>query len=313
MDLKILSVVVPVYNEEESLEHSHQRLINILNHQNFKGVDKFELIYVNDGSKDNSTAIIRKLIKENPNMDISISTILFSRNFGHSNAVFAGLDSCKGDYIVIIDADLQDPPEIVPEMFLELKNGFDVIYGQRSTREGETFAKKMTAWLFYRFLNAIVGVDIPKDTGDFRIITREVCDALVTCREHNPFLRGLVAWLGFRQKAFAYNRQSRKFGVTKYPFSKMLKFASHAIISFSNLPLRISIYLGFSSLFVCVGLILWSLYVHFSGHPIPGWTSILVIFLFSQTIILFILGMIGLYVGQIHLSVQNRPKYIIKG
>lgn len=309
---KTISVIVPVYNEEESLSYSHQRLNDVLTPKNFSGVEQFELIYVNDGSRDKSAEIIRHLIKTNTRTDLNVLTISFARNFGHSNAVTAGLEKSTGDFVVIIDADLQDPPEILPEMFNTLSNGYDVVYGQRIRREAETFSKKINAWFFYRLLNSIVGVEIPKDTGDFRIMTREVCQALLECKEHNPFLRGLVAWLGFKQKAFPYARQSRKYGVTKYPLSKMIKFASHAIVSFSNLPLRIAIYLGFSTLALCVGLMIWTFYIHFSGHPVPGWTSILVAFLLGQSMTLFVLGMIGLYVGQIHSSVQNRPRFIVK-
>lgn len=305
-----LSVVVPVYNEKEGLAHSHERLLRIAAQENFRDIQHFELVYVNDGSRDGSDQILEGLKKSSARWDIKV--LHFARNFGHSNAVLAGLQKATGDFIVIIDADLQDPPEILGDMYKELRAGFDVVYGQRLTREKESVFKKITAWGFYRILDAMTGVDIPKDTGDFRIMTREVCQALLECGEQEPFLRGLVAWVGFRQKAFPYHRQSRQFGSTKYPLKKMLRFAGLALLSFSNLPLQVAMYLSFLTFLGCLLLVVWALYVHFQGTTVPGWTSLVIAFLFGQSMTLFVIGVIGLYVGQVHTGVQNRPRFILR-
>lgn len=307
-----LSIVVPVYNEEETLSYTHNRLKGILSLPEFQDLGFFELIYVNDGSRDRSAHILKKLIQENDLSKLQIKVIHFARNFGHSNAVLAGLEASTGDYIAIVDADLQDPPELLAPMYAEIRSGNDVVYGQRVSREAETIFKKISAWGFYRLLNSIAGVEIPRDTGDFRIMTREVCNALLSCKEHDPFLRGLVAWLGFEQKAFPYKRESRKYGTTKYPLKKMLRFAGAAIMGFSNLPLKIAIYLGFIAFLSSVGILTWALVVHSLGKTVPGWTSLLVAFLFGQSITLLVIGTIGLYIGQIHVGIQGRPRYIVK-
>lgn len=312
MKNKILSVVVPTYNEEETIAYSHKRLSESLINRKLSDFEGFELVYVNDGSADNTATILNEIKKKNLIVKISIRIVHFSRNFGHSAAVIAGLEAAIGDHLVIIDADMQDPPEIIADMYLKSKDGYQVVYGKRKSRQKETRFKLITAWLFYRILNLMTGVVIPNDTGDFRLITREVKEALLLCQEPEPFLRGLVAWLGFDQFAFEYDREERKFGSTKYPFKKMLRFALNAISSFSTFPLKIAIYLSFLSFILCFGLIAWALFMHFTGTTVPGWASILSAFLFGQSMTLFVLGMVGFYVGKIHVGVQGRPRFIVK-
>lgn len=309
--MNLLSLVVPCFNEEETLAYTHERLCAVLNSPEWKDLSKFEIVYVNDGSRDQTAAILNQFAASSSDR-IQVQALHFARNFGHSNAVLAGLQEAKGNFIAIIDADLQDPPELLIPMFAELLAGQDVVYGQRRSREAESLFKKFSAWAFYRLLGSLTGFAIPKDTGDFRIIRREVLEALLACGEQNPFLRGLVAWVGFRQKAFPYDRQARKFGTTKYPLRKMIKFASQAILSFSTAPLKIAIYLAFFTFVLSLGIIVWALVVHTSGYTVPGWTSMVVAFLMGQSMTLFVMGVIGLYIGQIHVGVQNRPRYILK-
>ena len=312
MQLKIFSVVIPVYNEQETIEYSHNRLVASLQGGDLAEFKIIELIYVNDGSRDQSAAMLSEIKRRTTNPGIKVVLIHFSRNFGHSAAVMAGLEQARGDYTLIIDADLQDPPEIVSAMYRKLLEGYEVVYGKRLSRKNETMFKRSTAWLFYRILNFMAGVTIPKDTGDFRIISRAVRSALLECREPEPFLRGLVAWLGFNQYAFEYQRDERKFGTTKYFYRKMFSFALNAISSFSTLPLKFAIYLSFMSFVFCLALIGWAVGMHLHGGTVPGWASILSAFLFGQSMTLFTIGVIGLYVGKIHVGIQARPRYIVR-
>ncbi|MBX2989430.1 MAG: glycosyltransferase family 2 protein [Bdellovibrionaceae bacterium] len=305
------SLVIPVFNEQETLEYSFDRLIKVLQGSFFAKYSRIEMILVNDGSRDKTPQLLEKLLRRSPVGPVHLKVLHFSRNFGHSNAVLAGLEAATGEEIGIIDADLQDPPELLPEMLAHLGEA-DVVYGQRLHREAESFFKRTSAWAFYRLLNFMTGIEIPKDTGDFRVITRDVLKAVLQCREQNPFLRGLVAWVGFRQKAFPYNRQARQFGVTKYTLKKMIRFAMQALLSFSLVPLRLSIYLGLFTMLGSVGLTAWAIFRHLSGGTVPGWTSMVVLFLFVQSITLLMIGVIGYYVGQIHLGVQGRPRYILR-
>lgn len=309
-----LSIVIPVFNEEETLAYSFERLIKalqtpFLDEARVTGV---EIVFVNDGSKDKTPWLLEELRASRETAKLKIKNLHFSRNFGHSSAVLAGLEEASGDVIAIIDADLQDPPELLGPMVEELGKGYDVVYGQRLQREKESVFKRLTAWGFYRTLNLLTGFPIPNDTGDFRVMKREVLESLLRCGEPDPFLRGLVAWVGYRQKAYPYVRESRKFGSTKYPFKKMLKFALHAILNFSVTPLRLAIYFAFITFVGCLVLIAWALKVHFDGHTVPGWTSMLVAFLLGQSMSLLVMGVIGLYIGQIHIGVQGRPRYIVR-
>lgn len=310
----VFSLVIPIFNEEEAVPHTFSRLQKLMSSEAYCKLGlKTELVFVNDGSSDKTAEVLNRLIRENnQNQSIQCKVLHFSRNFGHSQAVLAGLEQASGSFIGIIDADLQDPPELLVPMLEKLMSGFDVVYGQRLERQGESFFKRFTAWAFYRMLNWITGVAIPKDTGDFRVMTREVQVAALKFKEQQPFLRGLIAWLGFNQAAFPYERAGREHGVTKYPFKKMLKFAVQALLAFSNLPLQIAIYVCFFTISITVGLSSWALFVHFTGQTVPGWTSLLIVFLFFQSITFAVVGIFGLYISQIHEGVKNRPRYIVR-
>lgn len=306
-----LSIVVPVFNEEATLLYSHEALARLAKAPEFAEMDWIEILYVDDGSTDGSARLLRQ-IEQTPG-DVRVQVLHFSRNFGHSAAVLAGLENARGEFIAIIDADLQDPPQLLPAMYAELKKGCDVVYGQRLKRPTDTAFKRVTAWAFYRILNRLTGVEIPADTGDFRIMTKEVRDAVIRCKEQQPFLRGLVAWVGFRQKPYGYERQSRRYGTTKYPFRKMLRFATNAILSFSNLPLQLAIYVGFFGFLGSLAISIWVAVTYLEHKVIPGWTSVLLGYLFGQSITLLTIGFIGLYIGQIENQAKGRPRYILRG
>jgi dolichol-phosphate mannosyltransferase len=268
----------------------------------------FEIIFVNDGSRDNSFLELVKLSKE----DARVKYINFSRNFGHQIAVTAGLDKTKGDAVVIIDGDLQDPPEVIPEMYAKHKEGFEVVYGQRLKRKGESFFKKITAKYFYRILKKITNVNIPVDTGDFRLIDRKIVNDLKNMPEQNKFLRGQIAWLGYRQTSVFFERDERKFGETGYPFSKMLKFALDGITGFSDVPLQFVTKTGIFISFLSFLIILYAIFSHFVlEKTITGWTSLIISSMFIGGVQLISIGIIGEYISRINKNVQNRPLYII--
>ncbi len=314
---KSLSVVVPCHNEQETLEYSHNRIMQALREIPVKHV---EIIYVNDGSTDRTGDILegfhRQSVQErglrSGGSSLGVSVVELSRNFGHSSAVLAGLAEADTDLTAIMDADLQDPPEIIGKMIERMSNGAEVVYGVRQRRERETIWKKTTAWFFYRILNLLTGFSIPKDTGDFRVFTKRVREALLRCRETDPFIRGLVAWVGFRQEGYFYIREPRKFGETRYPLSKMIRFASLAILSFSSKPLLIGLYVGAGGLFITLLLIAWAIWAFFMGITIPGWASTMGAFLGGQSFILMLLGIIGAYVSRVYIEVQGRPRYIVR-
>lgn len=299
------SVIVPLYNEEEVISESYKRLTNIMN---FSGGD-YELIFINDGSKDNS---LNNLLKASAG-DKKVKVIDFSRNFGHQNAISAGMDFAKGDAVIVIDADLQDPPEVILEMIKKWKQGFHVVYGKRTKRKGETFFKKITAKIFYRLLNKLTDIQIPADVGDFRLIDKKVCDEMKKISEKSRYIRGLIAWLGFKQTEVFYIREKRFAGKTKYPLRKMLAFASNGIISFSYKPLKLATFLGG---FVSFGGFIYLFYVFylkfFTSKTIQGWSSLIIVNLIFFGIILFIMGIMGEYIGRIYEETKNRPIYIVK-
>jgi dolichol-phosphate mannosyltransferase len=307
--MKTLSLIVPVYNEEETLPFTHERLVALSKAPGM--AVRLQIVYVDDGSKDGSPMILERLALS-VSERVEIRVVHFARNFGHSAAVTAGLAECTGDMIGIIDADLQDPPELIPGMVALIEQGWDVVYGQRTARRGETLAKRFTAWSFYRILGVLTGVEIPRDTGDFRVITREVRDALLECRDQEPFLRGLVAWVGFQQKALPYVRDPRRYGSTKYPFRKMVRFASNAVLSFSSAPLRVATHLGVVGLVLSLLIGAWALWTKLSGRAVSGWTSMLDGMLVGQSFILLCLGFIGSYTSRIYTQVQGRPRYIVR-
>lgn len=311
--MRKFSLVVPIYNEEEALPYTGERLRSIIPSLREAGCAEVEFILVNDGSQDATSRVLKAEREKFAGVGSSAVVIEFSRNFGHSAAVFAGLAHARGDVIGIIDADLQDPPELLARMVRELDaQEADVVYGKRVARAGESAFKRFTAWGFYRVLNALSGVEIPRDTGDFRVMTREVADAVASLTEAEPFLRGLVAWVGFRQVAFPYERHSREHGTTKYPLRKMIRFAMLAILSFSQLPLRLAIYLGLLGVVASLSLAILALSVFFNGKAIPGWASTIIGFSFGQSTTLVVVGIIGLYLGRVHQAMQHRPRYIIR-
>lgn len=300
------SIVVPVFNEEKVLNELYRRLTIVMS----KLRESYEIIFINDGSIDNSLEIMEKLHSK----DKRIKIIDFSRNYGQQIATTAGIDYATGEAIVIIDADLQDPPKVIPELVKKWKKGYDVVYGVRKKREGENFFKKVTASIFYKFLNKITDINIPLDAGDFRLIDRKVADNLKTIREKNRYIRGLTSWIGFRQIGVLYDREKRFAGYTKYTLAKMLKLALDAVFSFSNYPLKIAIYIGFlisglSFLYLIYVLILKI----FMDVTIQGWASIIVAVFFLGGVQLICIGIIGEYIGRIGEEVKKRPLYIIKG
>lgn len=299
-----LSVVVPIYNEEQVIETTYRRLTDVLEALG----EPYELVFVNDGSRDRTAEIVRNLCRK----DKRIKFIDFSRNFGHQIAVTAGMDYASGRAVVLIDADLQDPPEIIPEMVKRWREGCDVVYGKRIARKGETWFKKATAKLFYRFLRSMTAVHIPVDTGDFRLMDRKVVDVMKAMRERSRFVRGLVSWAGFRQTAVEYVRQERYAGETKYPLGKMLRLSADAITSFSTKPLKLAGILGFVLSGVGFIYLLVVLYQRvFTDTTVPGWTSLIVISLLFHGITLILLGILGEYIGRIYEEAKGRPLYVV--
>ncbi len=305
MNTPVYSVIVPVFNEEEVLPESYRRLKAVMDSQQ----DAYELIFVNDGSRDRTMPQLRELAAQ----DRNVRVLSFSRNFGHQNAISAGMDNAAGQAIVVIDADLQDPPQVILEMIQKWKEGYDVVYGKRLKRKGETAFKKVTAKVFYRTLDAMTDVDIPVDTGDFRLIDRKVRDALCSLPEKNRYVRGLVSWVGFRQTAVEYVREERFAGETKYPLKKMLKFAGDALTSFSHKPLQLSIWLGAIISGVSFLYLLWIIISRlcFPDSMISGWASLAAITLFGNGVVLLMLGIIGQYIARIYDEAKNRPLYLI--
>lgn len=294
-----------MYNEEEVIEETYLRLKKVMDQIG----ESYELVFVNDGSKDRSAQIISELAKSDEN----IRLIDFSRNFGHQIAVTAGLDYVQGQAIVIIDADLQDPPEVIPQMLAKWREGYDVVYGKRLKRQGETAFKKVTAHVYYRVLSALTNGNIPKDTGDFRLIDRKVCEAIKKLPERNRFLRGMVNWVGFNQVAVEYVRDERWAGETKYPLKKMLKFAADGIFSFTYKPLKLATYIGlFLSVFGFLYLLIVLYQKLFTDTAQTGWASLMAVTLVFHGITLVILGIIGEYIGRIYEEVKGRPLYIVK-
>ena len=303
---KIISWIVPCFNEEKVILETLKRIKEVsikLNKFNW------ELILIDDGSRDNTKKIIRE-IKHYP---LKIILLSFSRNFGHQQAVQAGLDNCSGSASIIIDADLQDPPEIAKLMIEKWEKGYQVVYGQRTIRREEKFFKKFTAFIFYRLLNFFSGVKIPLDTGDFRLIDRTVIDALKNFPEKGRFMRGLIAWIGFNQISVRYVRDPRFAGATKYSLKKMLSFAIEGLTNFSRKPLRLATFTGFLfSLFSFIGMV-YVLYVRlFTQSWVAGWAAICMTILLSSGIQLIFIGLLGEYIGNIFFETKNRPLYIIE-
>lgn len=301
----VYSIVVPMFNEELVIEESYKRLKSVMDGLK----EAYEIVFVNDGSRDKTGDIIRGICEKDPNVKL----VDFSRNFGHQIAITAGMDHTVGQAIVVIDGDLQDPPEVIADMAAKWREGYDVVYGKRASREGETFFKKFTAKMFYRFLRRMTDVDIPVDTGDFRLIDRKVCDALKQVNEHNRYIRGLISWLGFKQTGVEFHREKRFAGETKYPLKKMIKFATDGIASFSLKPLKLATTLGALLVFVCCFYLLVALVQKIFGWGvIPGWAPVLAVSLFFNGITLLVLGIMGEYIGRIYDEAKGRPLYIVR-
>lgn len=300
-----LTIVVPVYNEEQCLPILFERLLKLMDQLAPRPVT---VLFVDDGSTDRTPA----LIDEAASAHACFGVIHLSRNFGHQSALTAGLDHAAGDFVCVIDADLQDPPEIIPDMLQVAIAGADIVYGRRRTRRGETVFKKATAAIFYRLLSRVCGVDIPQDAGDFRLMRREVVVAFRLMRESHRFVRGMIAWAGFRSVAFPYDRHERHAGATKYPFAKMLKFAMDAIFSFSNLPLRMSTYLGLTMTgLATIGILTVVCLRLFTTYTVPGISAVLCVTMFIGGVQFMILGVIGEYISRIYEQTKARPLYLI--
>lgn len=300
-----LSVVIPCYNEEGCLIELHRRVSAAA--RAAVGSD-YEIVLVNDGSRDKSWALMRMLAEDDPHL----VAINLSRNHGHQLALTAGLDLCSGERVLIIDADLQDPPELIPGMMEEMiLQGADVLYAVRRQREGETAFKKTTASLFYRALSRITDVEIPVDAGDFRLMSRRALDALLSLPEQARFIRGMVAWVGFRQVPFPYDRARRHAGETKYPLRKMIAFALDAVTGFSTAPLRMASHIGLWLVAASVLLLVYIAFGWLTGSAIQGWTSLMLVVVVLGAVQMFVLGMIGEYLGRLFMEAKHRPLYIV--
>jgi dolichol-phosphate mannosyltransferase len=302
----LLSIVVPCFNEEACLHALHERLTAAARKT---AGDDYEIVLINDGSRDGSWPIMRELANEDPHL----VAVNLSRNHGHQLALTAGLDLCQGDTILIIDADLQDPPELLPAMLEAMREAqADVVYGVRKSRRGDTAFKRATAHGFYRLLSRATDVDIPLDTGDFRLMSRRALDALLAMPEQARFIRGMVAWIGFRQVPFAYDREERFAGETKYPLKKMMRFALDALTGFSSAPLKLASHAGLWLSLGSVLLILYIAYAWLAGQSIQGWTSLMLVVVVLGAIQMFVLALMGEYIGRLYNEAKGRPLYIVQ-
>jgi glycosyltransferase involved in cell wall biosynthesis len=304
--VSLVSIVVPLYNEEGNVAELVRRVCTIMERV-VTGADSYELLAINDGSRDGTLAALRAEQALHPNLVV----VDLSRNFGHQIAATAGLDQARGDAVILMDGDLQDPPELIERFLEKWREGYDVVYATRKVRKGESFFKILTARIFYRTIRKLTNVSIPVDTGDFRLMSRRVVDALSQTREKHRFLRGLVSWVGYRQTGVEYERDARTQGETKYPLSKMLSFAIDGITSFSEIPLRFASYLGFvvsSFAFVYIAIVLVLKLLHLNE---PGYTSIIVSVLFLGGVQLLGIGILGEYIGRIYDQVKARPLYLL--
>jgi glycosyltransferase involved in cell wall biosynthesis len=305
-EIRLLSVVVPVFNEEAVIDEFNHRMLGVLRELPFST----ELIYVNDGSRDRTPEIVRGYLQAFDN----IALIDLSRNFGKEAAMTAGIDHAEGDAVAIIDADLQDPPELIPELLRVLQSGdYDVVYAQRASRSGETLAKKASAHLFYRLIGKLTGIDMPHDTGDFRLMNRRAVEALRRLREHHRFMKGLFAWIGFRQVALRYDRDARFAGESKFNYWRLWNFSLEGITSFTTAPLKVASYVGLAT---SIGATLYGMVIIlgtlFLGNPVPGYPSLLVIVLFLGGLQLLTLGIMGEYLGRVFNESKQRPLYFVR-
>lgn len=306
MHIPLLSIVIPCFNEEEVIHETIKRLTFFCTELKDLNV---ELVFVDDGSKDTT----REILKSYALKDSRIKVICFARNFGHQIAVTAGIDAADGDAVVLIDADLQDPPEVIHQMIALWQEGYDVVYGTRSEREGESAFKLTTAKWFYRTLNYLSDVAIPLDTGDFRLMSRNVVQTLRAMPEHDRFVRGMVSWVGFKQIAVPYKRSERFAGESKYPLRKMLRFAMDGILSFSTKPLQASVGLGIMCAFIALLGIVYALSLRlFTNIWVEGWTALMIAILFIGGVQLLSVGILGEYIGRIYNEIKQRPLYVVQ-
>jgi glycosyltransferase involved in cell wall biosynthesis len=303
----LISVVVPFFNEEGNVAEMLRRTSDVLHRVVLEAGDDYEIVAVNDGSRDGTLATLRAAQLAQPRLVV----VDLSRNFGHQIAATAGLETARGDAVILMDGDLQDPPELIERFLAKWREGYDVVYATRRARHGENRFKLLTANLFYRIIRRLTNVEIPVDTGDFRLMSRRVVDALGQTRERHRFLRGLVSWVGFKQTGIEYDRDARFSGATKYPISKMLRFAFDGITSFSEIPLRFATYLGFvvsAFAFVYTAIVIG---FKFAGLNEPGYTSMMVAILFLGGVQLIGIGILGEYVGRIYDQIKGRPLYLV--
>jgi len=298
-----LSIVLPIFNEEPVIDELHRRLGEFLAAVG----TTWEVIFVDDGSNDGSFAKLKALCSAEPKYRL----VSFSRNFGHQLAITCGLDYARGSAVVVMDGDLQDPPEVVSEMLARFREGYDIVHGVRRTREKESIFKRATAYFFYRLLKAVVGINVPVDAGDFRLMSRRVVLTLRALRETSRFVRGMVAWVGFRQVVVLYDRKARFAGETHYPFRKMLKFAFDGITAFSIIPLRAATWLGMTAGFLGICVAGWTLYGRLYGRVVPGWTTVMITVALGASAQLVMTGILGEYVGRIYEEVRRRPLYVV--
>jgi dolichol-phosphate mannosyltransferase len=299
------SLIIPIYNEEETIPELYRRVSDVMDSLD----DSVELILINDGSRDRSLNLMRELQER----DARVCYISFARNFGHQAAVTAGLNFARGQVIVVLDADLQDPPELIPKMIESWQAGYHVVYAQRTKRKKESWFKRLTAYVFYRLLRRLADVDIPADTGDFCLMDRQVVDVLNSMPERNRYIRGLRAWIGFRQTAVKFERDPRFAGEVKYTFKKSLALAINSLVSFSKIPLRISTYLGLFSALIALLMALLVLYWRLQqpDSPVTGLATILIAVFFLGSVQLISIGILGEYIGRIYEEVKGRPAYTI--
>jgi polyisoprenyl-phosphate glycosyltransferase len=303
-DSILYSIVIPVYNEVEVLPSLYTRLTRVMEGL----VEPYEIIFVNDGSNDGSLPLLRDLRAG----DERVKILGLSRNFGHQLAITAGLDHSSGQAVVVLDADLQDPPEVIPQLVEQWRKGYDIVFAVREKRRGEGLFKRVTAALFYRLLRRLTFTEIPVDAGDFRLMSRKAVDTLKSMRERSRFIRGLSGWIGFQQTSVPYVRDVRHAGTTKYPLKKMVRFAANGLLSFSSVPLQLASYLGFVVSCVSFVYIAYAIWLKlFTDHTILGWTSVMVAVLFLGGVQLLCLGIVGEYIGRIYDEVKQRPLYIV--
>lgn len=303
--MKKLSIVIPVYFEEKVIAVMYSRLKDTL----AKITYNYEIIFVNDGSTDRSLEILKEIALK----DKTIKIISLSRNFGHQIAITAGIDEALGDAIIIMDADLQDPPDLITKLIQKWEEGYEVVHAKRKQRYGESLFKKTTALIFYRLLSKLTKIKIPNDTGDFRLVDRKIKHDLLKIREKNRYVRGIISWIGYRQTFIEYDRQVRYAGETKYPLKAMFKFALDGITSFSVFPLKIALNMGFLAVLMAFILFLYALFsfIFLPNRTLPGWTSTLIAIVFFGGVQLFTIGIIGEYIGRIFEESKNRPLYIV--